>query len=264
MLRYSIAALTCLGLALPASSALAAKGWHAVQSQSSGNRNRTAHMYYANHSLVMQSDGDPNSMIIDLPTGLMTMIDSQRKIYTQATLKELMVAREKMKAKMMSQVASMPAEMQENMKMMIKEQEAADKRPLKIKSTGKKDKVSGHACTYYSWIGPQGTGEACIAKKLPVSTRGFQSDAKKLVRAMKKSGAGSAAATNLVELQLAEYGFPLKTVRTIKMGAQEMKTTVIVDKIEAMDVPADKLAAPKTFKKITFEAFMQLQTSPGR
>lgn len=264
MLRYSIAALMCAGLALPATSALAAKGWHAVQSQTSGQNNRTAHMYYANHQLVMQSEGDPNSMVIDLPTGLMTMIDTKRKVYTQATLKELMALRAKMKAQMQTRLASMPAEMRGNIEKMMKEQEAAEKRPLKIKSTGKKDKISGHSCTYYEWTGPEGTGTACIAKKLPVSTRGFQTDAKKLVGAMKKSGAGSAAATNLVELQLAEYGFPLKTVRTMKMGPQEMQTTVIVKKIEAMDVPADKLAAPKGFKKTTFEAFMQLQASPGR
>lgn len=262
MLRYTLAAAVTAGLLLPAPSAMAAKGWHAVQSQSSNKNARTAHLYYADHNLMMRSDGDPNRMVINLPTGLMTMIDESRKVYTQATLQELMAMRNQMKEQMKARMAQMPAELRANIEKMMKEQEEAEKKPLKIKSTGKKDKVAGHACGYYTWTGPEGEGKSCIAKKLPVSTKAFQADAIKLVKAMKKAGAGSAAATNLVELQLAEHGFPLKTVRTLKMGPQSMETTVTLQKIEAADVPAADMAPPKGFKKATFQDFMQIQAAP--
>lgn len=264
MLRYSFAAVITAGLVLPASSAMAAKGWHAVQTQASNQNSRTAHLYYADHNLMMKSDGDPNRMIINLPTGQMTMIDETRKVYTQATLKELMAMRDKMKEQMKSRLAQMPAEMRANIEKVIKEQEEAEKKPLKIKATGKKDTVAGFACSNFTWTGPEGTGESCIATKLPVSTKAFQADAIKLVEVMKKSGAGSAAATNLVELQLAEHGFPLKTVRSISMGPTQLETTVTLQKIEAADVPADQLAPPKDFKKTSFEDFMQMQAGPAR
>lgn len=262
MLRYSIAALVAVGGLFGAAPASAAQGWHVVQTQSGGPTSRTVHLYYADHHLRMESDGDPNAMIIHLPTGNLTIIDGDKKIYTQASLQDLMAMRDKMKASMKERMKSMPEEMRKNIEKMIEEQEAAQNKPLKLEATGKKDKVGGYACTYYTWEGPDGTGQACIADKLPVSTKAFQKDAKALIAAMKKAGAGSSAAASLVELQLADKGFPVKSSRSISMGPQKIEIVSTLDKIEKKDVPASKLKAPKDFKKTSFEAFNQMQTSP--
>lgn len=263
MLRYSFAAIALAACALAAPDASAAKGWHVVQTQSGGPQSRTVHLFYADHKLRMESDGDDNAMVIHLPTGNLTIIDGARKIFTQASLQDLMAVREKMKAQMKARIASMPKEMQARFEQMMKEQEEAEKKPLKLDATGKKDKVSGHACKYYAWKGPDGSGEACLAEKLPVDTKPFQKDALALIAAMKKAGAGTSAAANLAELQLAEHGFPVKTTRKIELGPQSIEVVTTLDKMEAKDVSAAKLKAPKGFKEVTFEAFNQMQMGPA-
>ena len=261
MLKYLMPAFLAAPLALAAAPANAANGWHAVQEHASEARTTKADLYYAHHRLRVETEGESTVMIIDLPSGDLTLVDGAKKMFAKASLQELVDMREKMKEQMKARMAQMPEELRKNVEKMLAEQEAAQKRPLQIKKTKKKEKVAGYGCDYYDWTGPEGSGQSCISAKLPVDLAPFQKDAKRLAAALAKTGAGSSAATNVELLQMAKYGFPLKTVKERKMGPQTFKSTATLVKIEKATLAKGKFEAPKGFSKKTFQEFMQLSAA---
>lgn len=236
---------------------MAANGWHAVQELGAEARLTKADLYYAHHRLRVETKGEPTVMIIDLPSGDLTLFNPTSKIYAQATLRDLVKMRDAMKQQMEARMASMPAEMKKRLEQMLKQQEEARKQPMKVKKVGKKGKVSGYACEYYDWTGPEGTGQACIATKLPVDLKPFQRDARKLTKALAETGAGSSAATNVELLQMAQYGLALETKKELSLGGRSVKSTSTLVKIEKATLPKTKFEAPKGLSKTSLEDFMR-------
>ena len=263
MLRIALAALVALPLAVSATSAMAKDGWHAKQSHASQSRSTTADIYYGHHRLRVETEGEDTVMIIDLTTGDLTLLNTGKKVVAQASLQELVKMRDQMKEQMKAAMASMPEDRRQMAEKLIKEQEEANKRPLKVTKGDKTDKVAGIACTYFSWTGAEGSGESCLANKLSVDMSGFRKDAKALAKRLEETGAGTSAATSVELLQLADHGFPVKSVRRMSMGPASFETTATLVSIEASDLPKSKFEGPADYKKTTFQDFMQL-TAPMR
>ncbi|MCA9551144.1 MAG: DUF4412 domain-containing protein [Myxococcales bacterium] len=264
MLRILLAAVVALPLAAGASPALAKNGWHAKQSHASQSRSSTADIYYAHHRLRVETEGEETVMIIDLPTGDLTLVNNAKKLAAQASLQDLVKMREDMKAQMKAAMANMPEERRKMAEKLLKEQEEANKKPLEVKKTDKTDKVAGIACTYVAWTGAEGSGESCLADKMAVDMSAFRADAKTLAKRLSETGAGSSAATSVELLQLADHGFPVKSVRRISMGPASFETTATLVSMEAMDLAKDKFEAPADYKKTTLQEFMQSTSGPGR
>jgi hypothetical protein len=260
--RVLLGALVALPLAAQATPAQAKNGWHAKQTHSGGARTATADIYYAHHRLRVETDGEDTVMIIDLPTGDLTLINTPKKLVAQASLQELVKMREDMKAQMKAAMANMPEERRKMAEQLLKEQEDANKRPLEVKKSERTDTVAGMKCTYFTWTGAEGSGESCLADKLAVDMSGFRADARALAKRLAETGAGTSAATSVELLQLADHGFPLKSLRRMSMGPAKFETNSSLESIEAVELPKAKFEGPADFKKTTFQEFMQA-TAPA-
>lgn len=248
-------------LALPVAGSLlfgaveAQAGWHAVQkhTQPGKETSQTSDMYYDDHRLRI--DSPDTSMVINLQTGALTVIDAERKQYAEITLEELLGLRDKTIAQMRSQLDALPPEIKAQIEKQIEAQEKASKEDLKLTKTGKSETVAGHGCDVYTWSTAEGDGEACIAKKLPVDMKDFQKDALALRSRLQAKGSGTQAAS-LAILQLASHGFPVRTRQSMQMGQQKVVSETELVKIQSMKVPADKLKAPAGYQKRDFEQMM--------
>lgn len=260
-MRFLIcAAIGALAIAVPAA---ASAGWYAKQSHATAGapaaaKARTSDMFYGHHKLRIDNP-DNSSVIIDLVSGDFTMIDHSRKMYATVTLDELVKMQNEMLAQMKAQLPKMPPEVRTQIEAQIKKQEEAQKADLKIKATKKTDTVAGAKCSVFTWTAPDGDVEACMATKTKVDTSAFRSDAKKLAKKLKKSGVGAGGAS-MVLLQVADRGFPLRTVRKMSMGGQTMSATSEILEMKTQDVPKTKVAPPKGYKK---EDFKKLMMQPG-
>lgn len=248
----ALSALVALMLALTASPALA--GWYAKQRHTATNGNsRETELYYAAHHIRIDASGDP-SVIIHLPTGAFTMLDHDRKVFAQATLEELLALRQKMQAKVTEQLEGMPKDVQARAKTILEEQKRQAKTGAPVKKTSRRFRVLGVGCVVYTWKGPDGDNEACLAKKTPVDTGGFRRDAIALGERLKDLGTAPGAAS--VELlQLAEHGFPMKMTKTVSLGARKLETTTEVVELKALDVNENekRFTAPADYRQMSLE-----------
>ena len=252
--------LVLVPLVVSASPAIA--GWYAKQRHTATNGNsRETELYYDSHHIRIDASGDP-SVIIKLPTGAFTMLDHDRKVYARATLEELLALRKEMKTKMAKQIESMPPEIQERFATMLKKQEEQEKAGVTVKKTGRRSKVLGVGCVVYTWTGPDGDNEACLAKKTPVDTGSFRKDAIALGEKLKNLGTGPGAAS--VELlQLAEHGFPMKMTKLVSLGPKKLETTTEVVELKPLAVNRKRFDAPAGYRQMTLEQMAILGPNPG-
>ncbi len=254
-------ALAAAAVALAPS--LARAGWYAKQTHSTHGQptKQTSELYYEDHKLRI--DAPDQQMILDLTTGTMVLIDPARKSFATVTLDELLAARDQALDQMKARLSSLPKEVRAQVEQQIKAMEASAKADLDLKRTGRKDTINGFRCEVFSWTGPDGKGEACIASKLPVDTSGFQKDVEVLRSRLNDKGAGTGAAS-LALLQLAREGFPVRSRQSMIMGPSEVMSTAELTEIRAMKVPADKLQAPTGYAKRDFRELSGVPAPPPR
>ncbi len=248
-------------LTLAAAPALA--GWSAKQTHTMGDKGgkQVSEMSYGHHKLRVDNP-DKTTIVIDLLSGDFTMIDHDKKTYASVTLDELVKMQNEMIAQMKAQLPNMPPNVRETIEKQLEKQEKARTADLSVKKTGKKDKVAGNACEVYTWDGPEGDVEACMAKKTAVDVTSFRDDAKKLAAKLKKAGVGAGAAS-MVLLQVADHGFPLRTKRTMKLGPQSIESTTEVQSMKKDDAPKANFDAPKGYKEMGFKEMMMQGAASG-
>ncbi|MEQ8272230.1 MAG: DUF4412 domain-containing protein [Deltaproteobacteria bacterium] len=247
-------------LTFAASTAFA--GWTAKQSHTMGDKGgkQMSQMAYGHHKLRVDNP-DQTTIIIDLLSGDFTMVDHGKKQFASVTLEELVKMQNEMIAQMRAQLPNMPENVRKTIEAQLEKQEKARKADLSVKKTGKKDKVAGRTCQIYTWEGPEGEVEACMSAKVDVDVSAFRNDAKKLAAKLKKAGVGAGAAS-MVLLQVADYGFPLRTKRTMMLGPQAIASTTEVQEMKKDNAPASNFTAPKAYKKLGFKEMM-MQGAPG-
>lgn len=236
-------------------------GWTATQTHTAGagEQKKESTWFYDQGHIRVETMGQ--IMIVELKSGTMTLVNPKLKSYAQVTLDELVQKRDAQMASIKAQLPMMPPEQRTQVEAQLKKaEEAAAKVPV-LNKTKKSDKVGSVACQIYQWTTAQGKGEACIASKVPVDVSGFRKDTTALAELMAKKRAGSAQASMAI-LQLGRYGFPMRMVETISMGARTLQITSEFKNLKKAKLSKAKFSAPKGFKKTTLEEMMKASFTP--
>jgi hypothetical protein len=245
------ALMTLIFALTPAASAYA--GWTAKQVSKSvgGDAKQVSQKseLLFDRDLFRIDQEDNTSVIMDLSTGKMTMLNHKSKQHASLTLEQMVAMRDQQLAMMKAQLPQMPPEIRKQAEAKLKEIEESAKLAIAPKSTGKKDKVGAYDCTLYTWTAPDGENEACVATSVGVDVSGFAKATAKLAEKLSAVGAGS---PSFAMLQLGKHGFPVRTKRTIKNGGQSIDAISEVSEIKEAKLDAAKFQVPPGYKETDF------------
>jgi hypothetical protein len=252
-----VPAATVAALCLAAHPAHA--GWTAVQHHfdPAGKELGTSRMTYGHHKLRIDSQG--RTMVIDLRTGSMSIIDPSSKSYSTITVQQMVAMRERMRSQLEQQMDQLPPEMRAELQKQLDVQEAAVKTSLKAKKTGRTDTVHGVKCTVYTWNRPEGPGEACIASQLAADVGQFREDLVAFSQKMAQLSAGGVT-ESMAFLQLGEYGFPVRTKQRVDLGPKSMELVATFSDIENRSVAPSFFDPPAGFTERSAEEIMRAMT----
>lgn len=242
-----------LALALLTFSAPAHAGWYARQiDQSPGQETKpdAAEIFYEGGKIRIDQ-GKNTSVIYDLGSGEMIMINHADKSYMKQTLEELAAMRDKMVKQLRSQLDQMPPNVRAQIEPKLEQMEKGSNEDVKPIATGKKDKVGKYSCDVHRWKSAQGEGEVCLAKDVGVNLDEFATYAKKLSDRMTKLKLGGGqGAGSLAMLEMARSGFPVRTKSTMQLGpGQTVESVSVVEEIKPMKVEKSKFELPAGYTK---------------
>jgi len=245
------------GIALTATlfafSGSAQAGWYAKQEASGGQgkTKMTAEMFYENGALridqVLAASNQSTSVIVQMKDGKMTLLNHGQKAFHTMSIDDLVKAQKGMIEGLKAMKDRLPPEEQKKLEAQLKQLEAK-KDPPTPKPTGKKDKVAGFVCDFYTWKTDTSEGEVCLAKKTGIDMKSFAEDAARLGKTL--SSFANADQGAMAFLTLADKGFPVRVKQRMKVqppGAPQaiwIESSSEVQELKAMKVPAAKFAVP--------------------
>jgi Domain of unknown function (DUF4412) len=241
------ATLTLSALLFAAGTAAAADDLTIVSKHTlNGKPGGTSTSYLATDHVRMAQDGD-HEIIIDLKTGVMTMLDGTKKTYYTTTKQDMEQFAAKMQEKMND------PEMKKGMEMMGKMSEGMGG-SIEVKKTGETRTVAGFRCD--EWVITMNaftTMKECVTSELQYPPRAFEAY-KEYSESMKKmmSGFGPMAQSGaeLAEKMKAMKGYPVVT--SMKMDVMGQKTTseTEVTEVRKGSISASAWEIPAGYTKI--------------
>ena len=238
---------TLLAALLLASTATAASDDFTVVSKHTvnGKPADTTTSYLGSDHLRMASTGG-HETIIDVKTGLMTVLDTKKKTYYAVTLED----REHLKVLMAERMNS--PEMKKGMAL-IQGMTSEAETTFEVKKTGETRTIAGFRCEEWTIkMSAASTMKECVTNDLHYSAHALDAY-KKLGESMRESMGGLVAAKSaegLAEKMKSIKGFPIATSTTFNAGA-----TTFTSESEAIEVlrgaiPASAWETPAGFAKI--------------
>jgi hypothetical protein len=235
--RSFFAALVALAFAAPLALAQPAgfEGIVAFKMAGKGGGAEMTQMYKGTKNRTEVSSGGQNTaMIMDMTTGVMTMLMPQQKMYMIMDMRKAGGALAGLPfgkgRKDTGTGAGVPSAM------------------ASIKATGRKETIAGHECEYYV-MGEKGDAEVCSAKGLGM----FMMGQSPMGGGMGSMAALAALGTNSDALKLFSDGFfPLKMVHT-EGGKREV--VMEATRVEKKTLDASLFAPPPDYKEMKMPGF---------
>jgi hypothetical protein len=189
---------------------------------------------YFSKNAMKRAGSDGNDTIIQFDSGKIITIDNNKKTYSEMTVEQL----QQMMDKATSGMAANKEQMDAMRKMMGQTSDS-----ITVTKEGPGETIAGYATVKYTITGMMNM-EIWAAPELKVP--GLYYDAMKL-RAPRNPMFDMGKMYD--EFKKID-GMTLKTVMTIKMMNNEMKTTKVVDSVEKTPVPASIFAIPAGYKQV--------------
>jgi hypothetical protein len=189
---------------------------------------------YFSKNAMKRAGSDGNDTIIQFDSGKIITIDNNKKTYSEMTVEQL----QQMMDKATSGMAANKEQMDAMRKMMGQTSDS-----ITVTKEGPGETIAGYATVKYTITGMMNM-EIWAAPELKVP--GLYYDAMKL-RAPRNPMFDMGKMYD--EFKKID-GMTLKTVMTIKMMNNEMKTTTVVDSVEKTPVPASIFAIPAGYKQV--------------
>ena len=244
-MRTPLMTLTLLAVATTA--AAASDDLTIVSSHTdNGKPGPTTTSYMASDHVRMAS-GDGQESLVDLKTGVMTMLDGKKKTYYTITKQDL----EQLKVKMQERMND--PEMKKGMEMMGKMSEGMAG-SIDVKKTGETRTVAGFRCD--EWVITMNTFttmKECVTSELQYPAHAFEAY-KDYSESMAKMMSGFApmakSGAELAEKMKAMKGYPVAT--SMKMDVMGQKTTseTEVTEVRKGSIPASAWEIPAGYTKI--------------
>jgi hypothetical protein len=190
---------------------------------------------YLSKNAIKTSSSDGTDSIIRFDTQKLITIDNKKKTYSEITFQELQ--------DMINKVGAAAGQMNDEDMAMMKKMMGQMATSFSVAKVGPGETIAGYATEKYLLKGPiEAEISAASDLKMPATyydVMKFQMpsmpmfDMGKMYEEMKKIS-----------------GFPLKTVTTMKMMGNEMKTTKVVTSIEKGAIPASVFEIPAGYKRV--------------
>lgn len=244
-MRTPLLALTLLTVATTA--AAASDDLTIVSSHTdNGKPGHTTTSYMASDHVRMAT-GDGGESLVDLKTGVMTMLDGKDKTYYTITKQDLEQFTVKLKERMND------PEVKQGMELM-KKMTGAVAGSYEVKKTGVTRTVAGFSCEEWT-IGIPGlsTIRECLTTALAYPAHAF--DAYKefsqgMQSAMSAMGPMAKSGAELAEKMKALKGFPVATSTSIEiMGMKRINSEEVIE-VRRGDIPASVWEIPAGYKKV--------------
>jgi len=244
-MRFSI--FTSAALLLAAGAALASDDLTIVSKHTrDGKPGGNTTSYIASDHVRMARD-EGNESIIDLKTGVMTVLDGKKKTYYTVTKQDMEQLAAKMKERMDT------PEMKQAMEAMAS-MSGGMSTSFDVKKMGTSRKVAGYGCEDWTiTMGTMSTIKECVTTELqyPVQAwqtyREFSESMKNMASAfgpMVKSGA------ELAEKLKAMKGFPVATSTLVDVMGHKSSTESEVIEVRKGSIPASAWEIPAGYAKI--------------
>lgn len=234
--------------------------------QASGPNAQTENATMAWEGVKMRSDflptegGPPGiTTLVDFGSDKMTMINHERKEYSEIELVKFVAQMNQQMEMMKKQLEQLPPE-QKKKKMMGAMFEDL---PVTFVASKETQKISGLNTTKYVVTrGGKDVGEVWLTKEVDLGELGGHLE--KLSKSMQSAmgGMGGSMAMAFPEGMTKGKGYPVKTVSSKEMMGQKVTTTSEITKIERQAVPAEKFKVPAGYKKVDMSQMNQMPTSP--
>lgn len=189
---------------------------------------------YFSKSAMKRAGSDGNDTIVQFDSGKIISIDNNKKTYTETTVEQL----QQMMEKATSAMGANKEQMEMTRKMMGQVSDS-----ITVTKEGPGETIAGYQTVKYTVTGMMNM-ELWVAPALKVP--GLYYDALKM----------RAPANPFFDMRKMydEFkkidGMTLKTIMTIKMMNNEMKTTTVVDSVEKTPIPASTFAIPAGYKQV--------------
>lgn len=209
---------------------------------------------YGHHRLRIDPRRGP-SIVLDMKTGQMWIIERTKKRFATATLDQMAQMRKRLRASFAQQLKSAPPDVRRQLTQQMEQVQSFHQSKLTPLFQGE-DKTGRLGCSALSWKQGRRRGRACVAASgLPFSVKDFRADCARVVALIRKSGAGTAA-TSLAFLQLGTYGLPVRFEQTMTMGSSQQNQVSVLEKVAPSRKPASFFAPSGMHTQVPFESLM--------
>jgi hypothetical protein len=244
-MRTPLIALTLLAVATTASAA--SDDLTVVSSNTNNGKAGAATTSYMGSDHVRMASGDGHESLIDLATGVMTLLDGKKKTYYTVTKQDL----EQLSAKMQERMNS--PEMKKGMEFM-KNMAGAVASSYEVKKTGVTRTVAGYSCEEWT-IGMPGlsTTHECLTTALqyPAHAFGaFQDLSRSMQGAMSAMSPMAKSGAELTEKLKAMKGFPIATSTVVEIMGMKTTTASEVIEVRRGQIPASAWEIPAGYAQI--------------
>lgn len=252
VIRFMSTAVLTLTAVLTFSAGLANAGW--IQK----SRNGDTVLFSGGMVKNVSKSGRGSWTIINMNTGVMTMVDGKRRLYTSGGMGEYCSGAKAMMDKMM---ANIPPEQREMMKQMMKKQNKGKKPKVSIKKAGPGGKVAGLATIKYKVIVDGNPAmELWMAHDTPMfkemeKYKGKMSQWSAQMEGCTSEGFGGGGFdpdSSAEYKKLEEGGLVMKKI----VGGRTISEIISIKK---KNIPKSEFQPPKGFKKVPFPDFLMGQ-----
>lgn len=244
-MRFSI--FTSAALLLAAGAALASDDLTIVSKHTrDGKPGGNTTSYIASDHVRMARD-EGNESIIDLKTGVMTVLDGKKKTYYMVTKQDL----EQMAAKMKERMDT--PEMKQAMEAMAS-MGGGMSTQVDVKKTGTSRKIAGYGCEDWTiTMGTMSTINECVTSELQYPAQAWHTY-KEFSESMKNMtsafGPMAKSATELAEKLKAMKGFPVATSTAVNVMGHKSTSESEVIEVRKGSIPASAWEIPAGYTKI--------------
>lgn len=208
---------------------------------------------YSRHRLQIRDEA--RTVILELGSGAMIYVDPASEQWARVTLEQLVAMRDAKLAELEERIRALPPELQAQFREQLEAQKRADQQHPQLVRTDRTETVSGYACRVHRWRTPEGSGEACIARELPVDMSSFRQDVEALGTRLVQVGAGRTIGS-MDFLRLGEEGFPVRTQQRVELApGQTVEATSVFGDFGS--IPPTELKPPAEYREVDFQTLMK-------
>jgi hypothetical protein len=250
--------LTTTALLLAGGAAVAADDLTIVSKVTHDGKPAATSTSYLASDHVRMSRGEGDETIVDLKTGVMTVLDGKKKTYYVVTKEDMEQLRVKMQERMNSPEMKQAQEAMKNMSPEQRKQMESlmggMSTALDVQKTGTSRRIAGYACEEWTiTMGEISKSKECLTNELQYPAHAWDTykDLAESMKSMMSSlGPMAQGGADMAEKFKKMRGFPLATTTAINVMGHKTTTENEVTEVRRGSIPASAWEIPPGYTKV--------------